>query len=317
MSALRFVACGVCVVWLSASPTAVAQRVSPPEVVTLKTKDGVQLKATYYPAIHRKGSAEAKHVAPVVLLHDYKGTRAMFASLAQRLQSPGDDDPERPSFAVITVDLRAHGDSTKQILPNGFPTDLDAAKLDKNGLLAMAGLDMEAVRSFLVLRNDAGELNLNKLCLVGSGMGANVAANWALQDWAAPALAVGKQGQDAKALVLISPRWSYKGLTLQAPLRFRPLKRYVAWMLIYGEEDNNVKADVRRIHNQLEPLHRDANAVQGGHGDLALVAWPSKLQGDTLLTQMGGRIEDQILTFLIENAAEREYPWISRLDRLP
>jgi hypothetical protein len=144
-----------------------------------------------------------------------------------------------------------------------------------------------------------------------------VAANWALQDWAAPALAVGKQGQDVKALVLVSPRWSYKGLTLQAPLRFPPLKQYVAWMLIYGEEDNRVEADVRRIEKQLEPLRRADNAAQAGDGDLARVAWPSKLQGDTLLAQMGGRIEDQIVAFLVANVAERDYPWISRLNRLP
>ena len=101
----------------------------------------------------------------------------------------------------------------------------------------MAAFDMEAVRGFLVGKNDAGELNLNKLCLVGSGMGANVAANWALQDWTAPPLAIGKQGQDVKALVLISPRWSYSGLSFQGPMQFRPLKENVAWQLIYGVED--------------------------------------------------------------------------------
>ena len=37
---------------------------------------------------------------------------------------------------------------------------------------------MEAVRRFLVKENDKGELNLNSLTLLGSGMGANVAAYW-------------------------------------------------------------------------------------------------------------------------------------------
>ena len=77
----------------------------------------------------------------------------------------------------------------------------------------MAALDMEAVRKFLVDKNDAGELNLNKLCLVGSGMGASVAANWAVQDWSAPPLAVGKQGQDVKALVL-----DFAALVVQRPV---------------------------------------------------------------------------------------------------
>ena len=105
----------------------------------------------------------------MVLLHDYKNTRTIFAPLAQRLQSPGEGEGDRPPFAVVTVDLRGHGDSTKQVTPDGFQFELDAARLDKPAVLAMAGLDMEAVRSFLVAKNDAGELNLNKLCLVVRG----------------------------------------------------------------------------------------------------------------------------------------------------
>jgi pimeloyl-ACP methyl ester carboxylesterase len=288
----------------------------PPEVVSLQTGDGVQLKVTYFPSPLR-GSPLAKQVTPVVLLHDYKNTRAIFASLAQRLQTPPEGDQERPSFAAITVDLRAHGDSTRQITADGFQFELDAAKLGKQDLLAMAGMDMEAVRRFLVAKNDAGELNLNKLCLVGAGMGANVAANWAAQDWAAPGLAIGKQGQDVKALVLLSPRWSYKGLSLQGPMRFPPLAQNAAWLLIYGEEDARVKADVRRITKQLERYHPEPEQDAGPPRRLSVVAWPSKLQGDTLLTKVGQPLEDPLIAFLVEHVAKHEYPWISRLDRLP
>jgi pimeloyl-ACP methyl ester carboxylesterase len=252
------------------------------------------------------------------LLHDYKNTRATFAALAQRLQSPGESEADRPSFAAVTVDLRGHGDSTKQVTPGGILFELDAARLDKQGVLDMARLDMEAVRSFLVGKNDAGELNLNKLCLVGAGMSANVAANWAAQDWATPGLAIGKQGQDVKALVLVSPSWSYKGLSMQGPMRFRPLAQNVAWMLIYGEEDAKVKADVRRIENQLERYHprvdeADAAALRG----LSVVAWQSKLQGDTLIKQVGAPLEDPLIKFLVEHVAKHEYPWLSRLNRRP
>jgi pimeloyl-ACP methyl ester carboxylesterase len=276
------------------------------------------LQITYYPSIRPRGSAQAKQVAPVVLLHDYKETRNVFAPLAERLQAPSENEPERPSFAVVTVDLRAHGDSTKQLLPNGSQVDLDAAKLNRNGLLAMASFDMEAVRGFLVVRNDAGELNLNKLCLLGAGMGANAAANWAAQDWAAPPLAVGKQGQDVKVLVLLSPRWSFQGLSMQGPMQFPTLKRSVAWMLIYGREDARVKADVHRIERQLEPFHRQAQEAAAAQPPrFVLVDWPSKLQGTTLLTEVGPPIEGQVVRFLVENGALREQPWLTRLDRLP
>jgi pimeloyl-ACP methyl ester carboxylesterase len=290
----------------------------PPEVVSLRTRDGVQLEISYYPSTRPKGSLQAKQVAPVVLLHDYKETRNVFASLAGRLQAPGENEPNRPSFAVVTVDLRGHGDSAKQLRPDGSQVDLDAARLNKNGLLAMASLDMEAVRGFLVVKNDAGELNLNKLCLLGAGMGANVATNWAAQDWAAPPLAIGKQGQDVKALVLVSPRWSFKGLSVQEPLQFPLLKRSVAWMLIYGKEDTRVRADINRIERQLEPIHRPANdAARGLPPRFVVIDWQSKLQGTTLLSQVGAPIEDQVIRFLVENGALPDQPWLSRLDRLP
>jgi pimeloyl-ACP methyl ester carboxylesterase len=250
-----------------------------------------------------------------VLLHDYKETRAVFTPFAQRLQAPAENEPDRPSFAVITVDLRAHGDSTKQILVDGSQVDLDAAKLNRDGLLAMAALDMEAVRGFLFVKNDAGELNLNKLCLVGAGMGANVAVNWAAQDWSAPPLAVARQGQDVKGLVLLSPHWRFRGLSLQQPMRFRALKDFVAWMLVYGEEDSKVKADINRIEKQLEPFHPETQATGATQPrGLAVVAWPSKLQGSTLLSRIGLPISDQIIQFLVANVAGRiDQPWNRRL----
>ena len=129
--------------------------------------------------------------------------------------------------------------------------------------LAMSAQDMEAVRGFLVGKNDDGELNLNKLCLVGVGMGATVAVNWAAQDWSAPPLLVGKQGQDVKALVLVSPQWKYRGIMLQQALRLADLKKGAAWMLIYGEQDPDQTADARRIYRQLERFHPAPESAQG------------------------------------------------------
>jgi hypothetical protein len=149
-------------------------------------------------------------------------------------------------------------------------------------------------------------------------MGANVAAIWAAQDWASPPLAVGKQGQDVKAMVLVSPRWTFNGLSMQGPMRFRPLKQFVAWMLLYGEEDSRVKADINRIRRQLEPLHPsgdDANANQPQ--SLVVVGLPSKLQGGTLISQVGLPIENQISRFFAENVAQKEQPWFTRLNLAP
>jgi YD repeat-containing protein len=298
-------------------PVAQPACAAPAEVVSLITRDGVQLRLTYFPSGKRSGTAEAKQVTPVVLLHDHKDTRATFNSLAQRFQAVG-EAPKAPAFAVVSVDLRTHGESTKQELPNGAQATLDAAKLNKQGLLAMTAHDMEAVRSFLVEKNDAGELNLNKLCIVGAGMGANVAANWALQDWSAPPLAIGKQGQDVKALVLISPKWSYTGLSFQAPMRSRLLKQNVAWLLMYGVQDTKERADIERIEKQLERFHpKSAQAAGRPSGTLQVLGWPSKLQGGTLLTQTGEAMEQKIVDFVVEQVGKASLPWTARLDRVP
>jgi pimeloyl-ACP methyl ester carboxylesterase len=292
-----------------------------PEVVKLDTRDGVKLTVTYYPSRDR-GASKARQSTPVVMLHDFKDTRATLASLAQQLQSPQEEEEataaDHVSFAVVTVDLRGHGESTKLLSPDGYDLVLDPAKLGKDGLLAMATLDLEAVRSFLVEKNDAGELNLNKLCLVGAGMGASVAVNWAASDWVAPPLAVGKQGQDVKALVLVSPRWSFQGLTIQEAMKLQPLTANVAWMLIYGSDDAKVKADARRIFKQLERFHPEKGPAGDQRArDLVAIGWSSSLQGGTLLAQFGQPISVEIVKFLTEHIAKKETPWLSRRGRLP
>ncbi len=305
---------------LVALPAAAQELAQGPEPVieTLRASDGVQIIITYYGPPARKGTAQAKQATPVVMLHDYKDTRVAFAPLARRLQSQGDAEGKGPSFAVVMVDLRGHGDSTKQYSASGDQRELDVTKIGKSDIADMATLDLEVVRKFLVGKNDAGELNLNKLCLMATGMGANVAVNWAARDWAAPPLAIGKQGQDVKALVLVSPRWSYQGLGFQGPLAFRPLNQNVAWMLIYGAQDSKVKTDVDRIYKQLEKYHPPVVANDTGRqSSLVALELPSKLQGSSLLTLAGQATENSIIAFLMEHVAKKDLPWSARRDRLP
>jgi pimeloyl-ACP methyl ester carboxylesterase len=303
---------------LVCSPAVHAQRAvrnAPPEPVKVTTKDGVELAITYY------ASSIGKDATPVVLLHDYKDTQGIFSSLAQRLQSPGEDDKHK-SFAVVTVDLRGHGASTKQTTPDGSMREIDPAKLNKDDILVMSGLggDMEAVRSFLVDKNDKEELNLNRLCLVGAGMGATVAVNWAAeQDWSVPPLTVGKQGQDVKALVLISPRWKDHGVTVQDALKFTEFKRAVAWMLICGSQDAAANADAQRIYKQLDKLHSLPASAKGTKTrDLLALPEPSALQGSKLFSsQLGPKLEDQIIEFLSVHVSKQDWPWVKRRNTIP
>ncbi len=74
---------------------------------------------------------------------------------------------------------------------------------------AMSSQDMVAIRSFLIDENNGGgkspRLNLNKLCIVGAGMGATVAVEFARDDWNLAPAGPWQMGSFTKALVLISP----------------------------------------------------------------------------------------------------------------
>ncbi len=56
------------------------EKIAPPENVSLKTRDGVTLAATFYT------SNKAKEAVPIMLLHGSKGTRDDFSALALVLQ---------------------------------------------------------------------------------------------------------------------------------------------------------------------------------------------------------------------------------------
>lgn len=313
LSRSRWVAMAACFSLIWTIPAALGQGAG--EAVKLPTRDGVELSVTYYPSVNSADPALGKQVTPVVLLHDEKDTQGVFSSLVARLQQTG-RNRNAPSFAVVTVDLRGHGASTRQFAPNGQARPLDAAKLTRNDVLLMSAQDMEAVRRFLVGKNDEGQLNLNKLCLVGVGLGATVAVNWAAQDWSAPPLLVGKQGQDVKALVLVSPRWKNHGVMLQQALKVATLKKGAAWLMIFGEQDPDQAADARRIFRQLERFHPAPETAQAPPRSLVEVPLKSALAGSGLMSQLGPTVEENIAKFLMVHVASQDLPWSKRRNRL-
>lgn len=267
----------------------------------LLTRDGVQLKATFYP------SNKGKDAVPVILLHMWKGDRKEYSSLAPLLHQEG--------HAVLVPDLRGHGESTTQITAPGRSQPLDAAKFRLDDFARIVTYDMEALKSFLMKKNNAGELNIEKLCVVGGEMGASVALNWAQYDWSWPMLPDKKQGQDVKALVLISPELNFHGLDVSKAMWHPDVRSQLSLLIIVGKGDRRADADARQIYGVFARFHPEppeAKASDASQQDLFFAALDTKLQGTKMLGVQGINVESGIVGFIDRRLVQRTFAWAAR-----
>jgi pimeloyl-ACP methyl ester carboxylesterase len=275
--------------------------------ITMKTKDGVQLSAWFLEGNLKKESM------PVIMLHDWKGSGGAMSPLAKRIQKEG--------HTVLAPDLRGHGKSTILVIrkPNG-QTDtrqLNPDKFTRNHILAM-NEDVETCKRFLMERHNAGECNIEKLCVVGAGMGGLVALNWAATDWSAPSTRFLKQGQDVKTLILISPPQSFKGLTNQAALAQPVVRGGLNTLLVVGNENSTALSNVKRLYNRMERYHgtrpNDAAALKDHR--LFLVELETASQGSSMLREKNLRPNpnEVIWTFLRSKIVSRETLTIAGTD---
>jgi pimeloyl-ACP methyl ester carboxylesterase len=284
-----------------------SDKVPDPVVVPLETRDGLQMELTYY------ASNKGKDAVPIVMLHGWKGSSADMADLALAMQ-------RRPFFhAVIVPDLRGHGKSTR-IRNDAKP--IDQALMKKADFDAMVSQDMEAVKKFLIEKNNAAELNIEKLCVVGADMGALVAMNWAVLDWSIPDLLTGKQGKDVKALVLISPPLNFHGVSTAAALASPTVKTVLSVLIIVGAEKGAGKAhdDAQRINKLLAAVRpkppTDAEEFRKNPPDLFFDELKTTLQGTKILEdrRLGAQVSGDIAQFIDLRLAGKRFPWSMRSD---
>ena len=135
--------------------------------VTLSTKDGWALAAVYLPAQEEKRT--------VVLLHDMGKSKEAFTSLRASLAQEG--------FGYLALDLRGYGQS----IGGGKASSFAREGVD-NPFNKMTR-DVDAAMEFLHAKNVKDET----ICVLGAGLGANVAAK-SMTFW-----------PDTALLALISP----------------------------------------------------------------------------------------------------------------
>jgi pimeloyl-ACP methyl ester carboxylesterase len=294
-----------------------------PEELELRTGDNLQLAITYYPGVDRDGiqQGKGKKVIPIVLLHGWKQSRNDLKDLAVGLQKLG-------GYAIVVPDLRGHGASTRWI---GADRDdkLDAAKMPALQFGRMVNQDMKAVKDFLWDKNNAAELNIDKLCVVGSEMGASVAVCFAAFDatgYGNGAVFYGsrKLGRFVKALVLISPKWSVAGLPLIQAMKEPSVQSDIAVMILVGKKDVSGKKDskarteAKQLYRKFEPWHPEPPEGEDkvGKQTLFLSEFDTSLQGTKLLDEhkfnVKGFIDDFVRRRLINSDAAREWTWKER-----
>lgn len=287
------------------SSTAQAQNANLPgggQAVTLETKDGVLLQCTWYPG------KPSKKTVPVVLVHGLEGQRKEWDSLAATLSKAG--------HAVLTVDLRGHGESMKARV-NGVLVDIKPDRFNKNDYANMVVFDLEAVKKHLMAEHNAGNINIELLCLIGSEEGALFATNFAARDWSWPQLPALKQGQDVRAMVLISPEQNVRGYMMDLnSLPRNSTTGEVSTMIIVGKMNIGDYGDAKRLHNAFSRFHLPEPATpedKKDKQDLILYGADTKLKGTKLL-QPDLNLDGVILKFIEYRLTNKEmnYPWRNR-----
>jgi hypothetical protein len=153
-----------------------------PQRVPITTADGVELDGTYYSSQSGKPGRDT----PCVIMVNKYGvdrTKTDWITLAAILQNSG--------FAVLTFDLRGHGNSTQLSNPdafwrvaanrNGIRGGTSATKKSvidykefKPSYFPFLVNDVAAARRFFEQKNDAGEVNIHSLFVLGAQEGASL-----------------------------------------------------------------------------------------------------------------------------------------------
>jgi pimeloyl-ACP methyl ester carboxylesterase len=285
-----------------------------PEDLVVHTHDGLQLALTYYPGVAADEieQGQGKKTIPIVLLHGLKQSRNDYKDLALALQKTG--------YAVIVPDLRGHGGSIRRIGDSRDDT-LDAAKMAPTQFGLMVTQDMRAVKDFLWQKNNAVELNIDKLVVVGAEMGASVALNFALADTVeqernqVPRPDY-KVGCFVKALVLISPELSFRGLPTRKAATYPHVQRDISVMILVGKQDAKALSEARRLYGIFAKSHVEpAEDAKPDKQTLFLDELDTKLQGTKLLDpkfNLPAAIADFTERRLLKSEAAKDWPWRER-----
>lgn len=275
-----------------------------PKRLTLKTSDNVNLVCNYF------GGTKEKESVPIILLHDLEGQKEEFNAFALYLQKVY-------GHAVIVPDLRGHGESTKTVTNQA----IDISKFKKNDY---ATFNEDISTCFRYLRdevNNKGECNIDMLCVLASGYVSINAMAWTLEDYSYAPIGNKKQGQFVKGVVLLNPRKSIKGFTvnniLKNPLFSGKGISPIPVLIAAGDGDDKSYRDAKSIYNTLKrtrPKYDDIADTTERYKKLSIwLGEFSKSAGTEMLNpQKKTKLEVFIARFIQFKilANSNEIPWV-------
>ncbi len=278
---------------------------APPKKTTsedraLIAKDGASIQITYFK------STVGQDAPVVVMLHGKGSNRLAWKLYAEALQ--------KADFAVVTVDLRGHGESS-----GGSGAGASGKKSDSNApkardYQAMVTFDMEAVKKFLFEEHQKKQLNMNKLGIVAADMSTPVAIAYTEYDWEkkpyddAPTLAQQTpRGQDVQALVLLSPEATVPGLNVSKSVGvIRVLGRPV--LIGVGSKKRDDLTAANKIYDLLA-LKKE------GYEHIYFEKYDTPLEGTNLLGK-NLKVEQHMYAFLVKHVKDYKSDWRDRKSKL-
>jgi hypothetical protein len=120
-----------------------------------------------------------------------------------------------------------------------------------------------------------------------------------------------------KALVLISPRQTFKGLTIKKSLEHQAIRRFLSILLIAGTGDTEGQRAIHSIHSRLERVRKpstdDPEELQKAQS-LFLVEPGTSLKGTKMLRARGLNVHQEIARFIQRRlvANKARLPWRER-----
>jgi alpha-beta hydrolase superfamily lysophospholipase len=272
--------------------------------VNLEASDGTPIAAWHYGL-----PADATAAGIVILLHDLGGSHRTVEPLARSLQAAG--------CVVVAPDLRGHGESKLAALPSSQDDQSKLLRKADFEMMAASGGgrvrdqsairgDVECVRNWIVQETREKRLPQAPLFVVGSGLGAAVAVQWAAADAAWPDLASGPQGREVAGLVMISPAFATKGFSLTPALGSEAVRRTIPVLVLAGAGDRDAIKVFEQMKRQRPKewydgrrppgSEKDASPATAAKASLLFLTHPSDRSGDALAasksSDKGGRAAD-------------------------